>query len=42
MPGVTQVLRARDLLLVAKRDNPKALADFSYAVADLPLKDTRF
>jgi len=29
MPGVTQALRdARDLLLVANRDNPKALGDF--------------
>jgi hypothetical protein len=33
MPGVTQALRAaRDLLLVANRDNPKALGDFGYAV----------
>lgn len=37
MPGVTQALRdARNLLLVANRDNPKALGDFSYEVADSP------
>lgn|SRR5882724_1278136 len=31
MSGVSQALRdARDLLLVATRDNPKALGDFSY------------
>ena len=34
---VTQALRdARDLLLVANRDNPKALGDFGYAVDDSP------
>ena len=37
MPGVTQALRdARDLLLVANRDNPKALGDFGYEVDDSP------
>jgi hypothetical protein len=37
MPGVTQALRdARDLLLVANRDNPKAFGDFGYAVDDSP------
>jgi hypothetical protein len=37
MPGVTQALRdARDLLLVANRDNPKALGDFGYDVDDSP------
>jgi hypothetical protein len=37
MPGVTQALRdARDLLLVANRDNPKALDDFGYVVDDSP------
>jgi hypothetical protein len=37
MPDVTQALRdARDLLLVANRDNPKALGDFGYAVDDSP------
>jgi len=35
MPGVTQALRdARDLLLVANRDNPQALGDFGYEVDD--------
>jgi hypothetical protein len=35
MPGVTQALRdASDLLLVASRDNPKALGDFGYTVDD--------
>ena len=37
MPKVTQALRdARDLLLVANRDNPKALGDFGYTVDDSP------
>jgi hypothetical protein len=37
MPGVSQALRdARDLLLVANRDNPKALGDFGYDVDDSP------
>jgi len=37
MPGVTQTLRdACDLLLVANRDNPKALGDFGYDVDDSP------
>jgi len=37
MPDVTQALRdARDLLLVANRDNPKALGDFGYVVDDTP------
>jgi hypothetical protein len=37
MPGVTQALRdARDLLLLANRDNPKALGDFGYKVDDSP------
>lgn len=37
MPVVTQALRgARDLLLVANRDNPKALGDFGYIVDDSP------
>ncbi len=37
MPEVTQALRdARDLLLVANRDNPKALGDFGYVVDDTP------
>jgi hypothetical protein len=37
MPKVTQSLRdVRDLLLVANRDNPKALGDFGYAVDDSP------
>ena len=37
MPKVTQALRdARDLLLVANRDNPKALGDFRNAVDDSP------
>jgi hypothetical protein len=36
MPDVTQALRdARDLL-VANRDNPKALGDFGYSVDDCP------
>ena len=35
MPAVTQALRdARDTLLVANRDNPKALGDFSFVVDD--------
>jgi hypothetical protein len=34
---VTQALRdARDLLLVANRENPKALGDFGYVVDDSP------
>jgi hypothetical protein len=37
MPRVIQAVRdARDLLLVANRDNPKALGDFGYAVDDSP------
>ena len=37
MPDVTQALRdARDLLLVANRDNPKALGDFGFVVDDSP------
>jgi hypothetical protein len=37
MPVVTGALRdARDLLLVANRDNPKALGDFGYSVDDSP------
>lgn len=37
LPKVTQALRdARDLLLVANRDNPRALADFGYVVDDSP------
>ena len=37
MPGVTQALRdARDLPLVANRDNPKARGDFGYEVDDSP------
>jgi hypothetical protein len=37
MPKVTQALRdARDLLLVANRENPKALGDFGYVVDDSP------
>jgi hypothetical protein len=37
MPGVTQALRdARDLLLVANRDNPKALGDFRCGADDSP------
>jgi hypothetical protein len=37
MAGVIQALRdARDLLLVANRDNPKALGDFGYADDDSP------
>jgi hypothetical protein len=37
MPKVTQALRdARDTLLVANRDNPKALGDFGYEVDDGP------
>jgi hypothetical protein len=37
MPDVTQALRdARDLLLVANRDNPKALGDFGYVIDDSP------
>jgi|GEM_PF-7000887 len=37
MPDMTQALRdARDLLLVANRDNPKALGDFGYVVDDSP------
>jgi hypothetical protein len=37
MPAVTQALRdARDLLLVANRDNPKALGDFGFEVDDTP------
>jgi len=35
MPKVTQALRdARDVLLVANRENPKALGDFGYVVDD--------
>jgi hypothetical protein len=35
--GRTQALRdARDLLLVANRDNPKALGDFGYTADDSP------
>jgi len=37
MPKVTQVLRdARDTLLVANRENPKALGDFGFVVDDSP------
>jgi hypothetical protein len=37
MPKVTQALRdARDLLLVANRQNPKMLGDFGYVVDDSP------
>jgi hypothetical protein len=37
MPKVTQALRdARDVLLVANRENPKALGDFGYVVDDSP------
>lgn len=37
MPAVTQALRdSRDLLLVANRDNPKALGDYSFVVDDTP------
>jgi hypothetical protein len=37
LPKVTQALRdARDLLLVANCDNPKALGDFGYTVDDSP------
>jgi hypothetical protein len=37
MLKVTQALRdARDLLLVANRENPKALGDFGYFVDDSP------
>jgi hypothetical protein len=37
IPSVTQALRdARDLLLVANRDNPKALGDFGSTVDDSP------
>jgi hypothetical protein len=37
MPKVTQALRdARDLLLVANRDNPKALGHFGFVVDDSP------
>lgn len=37
MPNVTEALRdARDLLLVANRDNPKAVGDFGYTVDDSP------
>jgi hypothetical protein len=37
MPVVTQALRdARDTLLVANRENPKALGDFGYVVDDSP------
>jgi hypothetical protein len=37
MPRVTHALRdARDLLLVANRENPKALGDFGYEVDDSP------
>jgi hypothetical protein len=37
MPKVTQALRdARDVLLVANRENPKTLGDFGYVVDDLP------
>jgi hypothetical protein len=37
MPNVTEALRdARDLLLVANRENPKALGDFGYDVDDSP------
>jgi len=35
MPKVTQALRdARDTLLVANRENPKALGDFGFVVDD--------
>jgi hypothetical protein len=35
MPDVTQALHdARDVLLVANRENPKALGDFGYVVDD--------
>ena len=37
MPKVTQALRdARDLLLVANRENQKALGDFGFVVDDSP------
>jgi hypothetical protein len=37
MPGMPEALReARDLLLVANRDNPKALGDLGYVVDDSP------
>jgi hypothetical protein len=37
MPKVTQALRdARDTLLVANRENPKALGDFGFVIDDSP------
>jgi hypothetical protein len=37
MPDVIRALRdARDLLLVANRDNSKAFGDFGYSVDDSP------